>query len=203
MTEEQEKMARKIKSTKKAMKNFQEIANYEDVAYKNGDMSSSVNLSPSLEISKFEKHDGYENSIKHLGRYCHQLRGTKEKKKKNIPIRLRKLGIIIPLLECTPNPHSRNFDPHVRCAYHSDIQCHSIEDCRALKREIERMIQEKLIVVQNIDTTSVTRNPSSTYGNAQYMGNNELSMGIQNLFVEENVLDSGGGSSHAAKQTSG
>ncbi|KAF3658435.1 hypothetical protein FXO38_13202 [Capsicum annuum] len=116
---------------------------------------------------------------------------------------LRKLDIITLFLECTPVPHLRNFDPHVRCAYHSDIQGHGIEDCRALKREIERMIQEKLIIVQNIDTTSVTRNPSSTHGNAQYVRNNELSMGIQNLFVEENVLDSGGSSSHADKQTSG
>ena len=75
--------------------------------------------------------------------------------------------MITPLLGCTPDPHSRNFDPHIRCAYYSNIQGHSIEDCCALKREIERMIQEKLIVVQNIDTTSATRNPSSTHGNAQ------------------------------------
>ncbi|KAM3289939.1 hypothetical protein P3S67_018228 [Capsicum chacoense] len=86
MTEEQEKMARKIKSTEKATKNSQKIMNYEDVAYKDGDMYSSDNLSPSLEISKFEKHDRYEDSVKHLGRYFHQLRGTKGKKKKNVPI---------------------------------------------------------------------------------------------------------------------
>ncbi|KAM3263708.1 hypothetical protein P3L10_000702 [Capsicum annuum] len=261
MIEEQEKMDRKMKSTEKATKNSQGIANYEDVAYKDGDVSSNVNLPPSLKILKFEKHDGYKDSVKHLGRYCHQLRGTKGKKKENVPIvvtgakqssrdptnnilpphiyqitskskfqsrpefakkrksknnfipieksyanlfqRLRKLDIITSLLECTPDPYSRNFDPYVRCAYHFDIQGHSIEDCRALKREIERMIQEKLIVVQNIDTRSVTRNPSSTHDNAQYVGINELGMGIQSLFVEENVLESGGNSSHADKQTSG
>ncbi|KAM3269250.1 hypothetical protein P3S67_030132 [Capsicum chacoense] len=56
MTEEQEKMARKMKSTEKATKNSQGITNYEDVSYKDGDVSSSVNLPPNLEISKFEKH---------------------------------------------------------------------------------------------------------------------------------------------------
>ncbi|PHT43836.1 hypothetical protein CQW23_17861 [Capsicum baccatum] len=29
---------------------------------------------------------------------------------------------------------------------------HSIEDCRALKREIEKIIQDKSIMVQNIDS---------------------------------------------------
>ncbi|KAM3374245.1 hypothetical protein P3S68_012959 [Capsicum galapagoense] len=229
MTEDQEKMARKIKSTEKATKNSKGIANYEDVAYKYGDMSSSVNLSPSFEISKFEKHDGYKDSVKHLGRYCHQLRGTKGKKMENVPIvitgskqisrgptqqycqfqsqactsnsyahmqlvehtnsselsfistkRLLQEGMITPFLGHTINSRLRNFDPNARCPYHFDARGHTIEDCRALKREIERMIQEKLIVVQNIDTTSITQNPSSTHGNAQYVGNNELSMGIQN-----------------------
>ncbi|PHU29526.1 hypothetical protein BC332_01619 [Capsicum chinense] len=81
--------------------------------------------------------------------------------------------MITSLLGCTPDPHSRNFDPHVRCAYHSDIQDHSIEGCSALKREIEMMIQEKMIVVENIDTTKVTQNPSPTHDNAQYVGRNE------------------------------
>lgn len=86
MTEEQEKMAKKIMSTKKTKKNSQGIVNYEDVAHKDEDISSSVNLPPRLKISEFEKHDGYEDSVKHLGRYCHQLRGTEGKKKENVPI---------------------------------------------------------------------------------------------------------------------
>ncbi|PHT44179.1 hypothetical protein CQW23_18204 [Capsicum baccatum] len=56
--------------------------------------------------------------------------------------RLRQQGMITPLLGYTPDPHSRSFDPNVRCAYHSDVQGHSIEDCRTLKREIENMIQD-------------------------------------------------------------
>ncbi|KAM3338046.1 hypothetical protein P3S68_032372 [Capsicum galapagoense] len=56
------------------------------------------------------------------------------------------------LLGYTLDPHSRSFDPSVRCAYHSDVQHHSIKDYRALKREIEKMIQDKSIMVQNIDS---------------------------------------------------
>ncbi|KAM3322816.1 hypothetical protein P3S67_003967 [Capsicum chacoense] len=48
-------------------------------------------------------------------------------------------------------PGSRNFDPNARCAYHSDVQDHSIEDYRYLKREIEKMIQDRSIMMQNID----------------------------------------------------
>ncbi|KAM3342219.1 hypothetical protein P3S68_027185 [Capsicum galapagoense] len=57
-----------------------------------------------------------------------------------------------PLLGYIPDPYSRSFDPKVRYAYHSDVQGHSIKDCRALKREIKKMIQDKLIMVQNIDS---------------------------------------------------
>ncbi|KAM3327188.1 hypothetical protein P3S67_002314 [Capsicum chacoense] len=55
--------------------------------------------------------------------------------------------MITPLLGYTPDPQSRNFDPNVQYVYHSDVQGHSIEDCCALKRDIERMIQDKLIIV--------------------------------------------------------
>ncbi|KAM3203650.1 hypothetical protein P3L10_031276 [Capsicum annuum] len=65
---------------------------------------------------------------------------------------LAQRGIITLLLGYTPDPYSRSFDPNVRCAYHSDVQGHSIEYCRSLKREIEKMIQDKLIMVQNIDS---------------------------------------------------
>ncbi|KAM3394046.1 hypothetical protein P3S68_003047 [Capsicum galapagoense] len=60
--------------------------------------------------------------------------------------------MITHLLGYTPDPHSRSFDPNVRYAYHSDVQGHSIEDCRALKREIEKMIQDGSIMMQNIDS---------------------------------------------------
>ena len=54
--------------------------------------------------------------------------------------RLAQRGMITPLLGYTPDPYSRSFDPNVGCAYHSDVQGHSIEDYRALKKEIEKII---------------------------------------------------------------
>ncbi|KAM3325249.1 hypothetical protein P3S67_000374 [Capsicum chacoense] len=111
--------------------------------------------------------------------------------------------MITPLFGYTPDPRLRIFDTNVRCAYHSYVQGHSIEDCRVLKREIERMIQEKLIMVQNIGTSTVPQNSSPAYGTTQCVGSNELNIRTQNLFVEGNVSDHGGSSSHADMQTSG
>jgi len=54
--------------------------------------------------------------------------------------------------------------------YHSNVQGHSIEDCRALKREIDRMIQEVIIMVQGSNTQSVTRNPLLVHDNTQIVG---------------------------------
>ncbi|XP_047257077.1 uncharacterized protein LOC124889421 [Capsicum annuum] len=82
MPEEQEKMVGKMKSAENAMKSFLGPAGKENVSYKDWGMFSSVNLSPKFKISEFEEHAGYENSVKHLGRYCHQLRETEGKKKK-------------------------------------------------------------------------------------------------------------------------
>ncbi|KAF3628840.1 hypothetical protein T459_07341 [Capsicum annuum] len=73
--------------------------------------------------------------------------------------------MITPLLGYTPDPHSRSFDPNARCVYHSDAQDHSIEDYVDLKREIEKMIQDKSIMVQNIDSEE-----NSSHANIQTSG---------------------------------
>ncbi|PHT69852.1 hypothetical protein T459_24956 [Capsicum annuum] len=66
--------------------------------------------------------------------------------------RLVQEAMITPLFGHTLNRRSRNFDPNARCAYHSEAQGNSIEDCRDLKREIEKMIHDGSIMVQNIDS---------------------------------------------------
>ncbi|KAM3222525.1 hypothetical protein P3L10_021795 [Capsicum annuum] len=111
--------------------------------------------------------------------------------------RLRHRGMITPLLGYIPDPYSKNFDPNVWSAYQSDVQGHNTEDCRTLKKKIEKMIQDKLIVVQNIGPSTIPQSSSLARGTAQYVGGNEFSMGIQNLFVEGNMSDSGGSSCHA------
>ncbi|KAM3302431.1 hypothetical protein P3S67_016933 [Capsicum chacoense] len=203
MLEELEKVVGKFKSVENDMKNSHGLMGYENVSYKNWCMSSSVNLPPNFETSKFGDVDGQKDFVKHLGRHCNQPRETEGKKKENVPIvmpgpkrslrgqthqycepqflsyildphnhlqqetfkskfhsrpefakrrkekdnftpigesyaslfqRLVQQGIITLLLGYTPDPHSRSFDPNVRYAYHSDVQGHNIEDCRALKR---------------------------------------------------------------------
>ncbi|PHT58499.1 hypothetical protein CQW23_00862 [Capsicum baccatum] len=79
--------------------------------------------------------------------------------------RLVQEGMITPLLRHTLNPRSRNFDPNARCVYHSDAQGHSIEDYRDLKKEIEKMIQDRSIRVHNIDNEE-----SSSYAGMQIGG---------------------------------
>ncbi|KAM3250405.1 hypothetical protein P3L10_004474 [Capsicum annuum] len=116
---------------------------------------------------------------------------------------LRQWGMITPIPGYTHDPHSKNFNPHVRCTYHSNIQGHSTEDYRILKRKIEKMIQEKLILVQNIVTSTVPQISSLACDTTQYVGSNDLIMGIQNLFVKGNISDSGGSSSHADMQIYG
>ena len=65
--------------------------------------------------------------------------------------KLKHSGLIEPLLGYTSDPYAKGFDPTVRCMYHSNVQGHSIEDCHSLKREIERMIQEGVIVSNDSD----------------------------------------------------
>ncbi|KAM3301301.1 hypothetical protein P3S67_015802 [Capsicum chacoense] len=79
--------------------------------------------------------------------------------------KLRQKDMITPLLGYTPNPQSRNFDPNVRCVYHSDVQGHSTKDYRSLKREMERIIQNTLIMVQDVD-----RGESSSHVDMQISG---------------------------------
>ncbi|KAM3199235.1 hypothetical protein P3L10_031595 [Capsicum annuum] len=86
MPKEPEKMVGKVKSVENDMKNSPGLMGYKDVSYKNWGMSSSVNLPPNFETSKFGEPDGQKDSVKHSGRHCNQPRETKEKKKENAPI---------------------------------------------------------------------------------------------------------------------
>ncbi|PHT31327.1 hypothetical protein CQW23_27664 [Capsicum baccatum] len=86
MLEEVEKVVGKVKSVENDMKNSPELMGYEDDSYKNWGMSSSVNLPPSFETSKFGEPDGQKDSVKHLGRHYKQPRKIERKKKENAPI---------------------------------------------------------------------------------------------------------------------
>ncbi|KAF3617554.1 hypothetical protein FXO37_34588 [Capsicum annuum] len=131
-------------------------------------------------MPKFGKYDGHGDPVAYLRQYCNELRGAGGKEELLMAyfgeslsgkpfievlkmgemiedgIKTGRIGIITPLLRYTPGPHLRSCDPNVRCAYHSDVHGHSIEDCRALKREIEKMIQDKSIMVQNINSEEIS-----------------------------------------------
>ncbi|XP_070004980.1 uncharacterized protein [Nicotiana sylvestris] len=82
--------------------------------------------------------------------------------------------------ESRHDPYAKGFDPTVRCMYHSNVQGNSIEDCHALKREIERMIQEGAIMIKDSDMKYA--NP---LGNLLTEINNiEVVNGLGNIDVE-------------------
>ncbi|XP_070008385.1 uncharacterized protein [Nicotiana sylvestris] len=105
--------------------------------------------------------------------------------------KLKQSGLIEPLLGHTPHPYAKAFDPTVRFMYHSNVQGYSIEDCRALKREIERMIQEGIIVHDN-DTQNITQNPLPAHDDARFVGmmrdDREYQNPLGNLLTEVNDI---------------
>ncbi|XP_075089823.1 uncharacterized protein LOC142171362 [Nicotiana tabacum] len=84
--------------------------------------------------------------------------------------KLKHYDMIAPIPPNHVDPRARNFDPSKRCEYHSNAQGHNVESCRDLKREIERMIQEKLIVIQDNDTENITQNPLYAHDDAHFVG---------------------------------
>ena len=61
-----------MKSAENAMKSSLGLMGKEDVTYRDWGMSSSVNLPPILEMSKFEEQDRHGESVEYLGQYCNQ-----------------------------------------------------------------------------------------------------------------------------------
>ncbi|XP_070043630.1 uncharacterized protein [Nicotiana tomentosiformis] len=84
--------------------------------------------------------------------------------------KLKHYDMIAPIPPNYVDPRARSFDHSKRCEYHSNAQGHNVESCRDLKREIERMIQEKLIVIQDNDTQNITQNPLHAHDDAHFVG---------------------------------
>ncbi|XP_070020801.1 uncharacterized protein [Nicotiana sylvestris] len=70
---------------------------------------------------------------------------------------------------------------------------HNVESCRDLKREIERMIQEGIIVVQDNDTQNITQNPLPTHDDAHF----------GDMLTEVNDIEIGEGPNNFDVQSSG
>ncbi|XP_060177795.1 uncharacterized protein LOC132607732 [Lycium barbarum] len=84
--------------------------------------------------------------------------------------KLIQLGLIEPIMPYNVNPSARGFDPTVRCDYHSNTQGHTTENYFTLKRAIEKLIDDKAIVIHDEEAPNVTNNPLSAHNNAHVVG---------------------------------
>ncbi|KAM3396184.1 hypothetical protein P3S68_005190 [Capsicum galapagoense] len=79
MTEEQEEIARKLRSLELTIKKLQGLGEYKSVSYKDLCMFPGVHLPLGVKMPKFEKYDGHGAPVAHLRCYCYQLRGARGK----------------------------------------------------------------------------------------------------------------------------
>ncbi|KAH0713864.1 hypothetical protein KY285_007697 [Solanum tuberosum] len=114
--------------------------------------------------------------------------------------RLKHLNMIKPIPQNFVDPRSKDFNPVARCAYRSDALGNSIEDCRTLKSEVEKMIQAKMIVVQNDNPPNVTQNPLPAPNDVHFI---EMMGDDNSLNSEEKTIEIGGAFTKANVQRSG
>jgi len=92
----------------------------------------------------------------------------------------------------------------IRCAYHSDALGHSTEDCRTLKRKVEKMIQSKMIVVQNDDPPNFTQNQPLAPSDIHFIDTIRDGKKYNNsINSQEKTIEIGGASVMAKVQNSG
>ncbi|XP_070010633.1 uncharacterized protein [Nicotiana sylvestris] len=81
------------------------------------------------------------------------------------------MGVIGPIAPHHMHPDSHRFQANARCEYHSGAPGHNTDDCWTLKRAIERLITEKLIVVTNSEEPpNVTNNPLPAHNDVHFVG---------------------------------
>ncbi|KAG5595131.1 hypothetical protein H5410_036363 [Solanum commersonii] len=105
-----------------------------------------------------------------------------------------------PLITTMMNLRSKGFNHVAQCAYHSDALGHSTEYCRTLKSEVEKMIQAKMIVIQNDNPPNVTQNPLPTSNDVHF---SEMIGDENSLKSEEKTIEIGGAFRKANVQSSG
>ena len=73
---------------------------------------------------------------------------------------------LITLIGPHPNPKtsSPNYNPNVRCAYHSGSPGHDTNDCWSLKYKIQNMVDTKEIEFDPLETHNVVTAPMPNHG---------------------------------------
>ncbi|XP_075075345.1 uncharacterized protein LOC142162698 [Nicotiana tabacum] len=121
--------------------------------------------------------------------------------------KLKHYDMIAPIPPNHVAPRTRSFDSSKRCEYHSNAQGHNVESYRDLKKEIERMIHENLIVIQDIDTQNIAQNPLPAHDDAHFVGmmrgDTEYENPLGNLLTEVNDVEIGEGSADSDEQICG
>ncbi|XP_070008438.1 uncharacterized protein [Nicotiana sylvestris] len=85
--------------------------------------------------------------------------------------KLKQIGMIGPIASHHMYPDSHGFQANARCKYHSGAPRHITDDCWTLKRAVERLIFEKLIVVANgEDPPNVTNNLLPAHNDVHFVG---------------------------------
>ncbi|XP_059283641.1 uncharacterized protein LOC132037186 [Lycium ferocissimum] len=77
--EEQEEMARKMKSLEQSVRNMQGLEGPKSVSFRDLCMFPNVHLPLGFKTPKFEKYDGHGDPVAHLKKYYNQLRGAGSK----------------------------------------------------------------------------------------------------------------------------
>ncbi|XP_019240025.1 PREDICTED: uncharacterized protein LOC109220021 [Nicotiana attenuata] len=65
--------------------------------------------------------------------------------------KLVQMGLLQPVRQTRQNPASPAYRAGTRCAYHSGAEGHDTNDCWTLKRAVENLIEQKLIVLKDED----------------------------------------------------
>ncbi|XP_070014013.1 uncharacterized protein [Nicotiana sylvestris] len=85
--------------------------------------------------------------------------------------KLKQMGVIGPITPHHMHPDSHRFQANARCEYHSGAPGYSTDGCWTMKKAIERLITEKLIVVTNVeDPPNVTNNPLPAHNDVHFVG---------------------------------
>ncbi|XP_070004436.1 uncharacterized protein [Nicotiana sylvestris] len=80
------------------------------------------------------------------------------------------MGFLQPFLQTRHNPASPTYKVGVRCAYHSGAEGHDTNDCWALRRVVENLIEQGKIVLRDEEVPNVTNNPLPAHNNGPLIG---------------------------------
>ncbi|XP_016480683.2 uncharacterized protein LOC107801803 [Nicotiana tabacum] len=80
------------------------------------------------------------------------------------------MGLLQLVPQTRQNPASPAYRAGTRCAYHSEVEEHDIDDYWTLKRAVENLIEQKRIVLKDENIPNVTNIPLPAHNNGSVIG---------------------------------